>query len=242
MTALAADRRHYRKWTARSFRIPVAAATTIYNGALVAVDTAGRAVPAADTAGLRVVGLAQEQSDNSAGAAEATYVLVLAGVFKLDNDATNPVAQADQGRPCFVVDDQTVGDQGGGSKVVAGIVDAVESDGVYLYVGPEVGLAGSATSGIETVTSGALSLYTRSSLISVTGTQAYTLAAGLYEGQRKSVIVTVAASTPDGTLTPATFADGTSIDLDAVLESVELEWHDTGGWRVINISGATITA
>jgi len=53
--------------------------------------------------------------------------------------------------------------------------------------------------------------------------------------------VIVAASTPDGTLTPATFADGTSIDLDAVNEEVELEYHASGGWRVVHIAGATIT-
>jgi hypothetical protein len=95
---------------------------------------------------------------------------------------------------------------------------------------------------IETVTAGALSLYARTSLISVTGTQAYTLPKGTHEGQRKSVRVTVAASTPDGTLTPAAFADGTSLDLDAVGESAELEWHDAGGWRLVNLTGATINA
>lgn len=95
--------------------------------------------------------------------------------------------------------------------------------------------------GVETVTAGALSLSTRTSLVSVTSTKAYTLADGTYEGQRKSIYVTVAASTPDGTLTPATFADGTSIDLDAVSESVELEWHASGGWQVLSLVGATIT-
>ena len=94
--------------------------------------------------------------------------------------------------------------------------------------------------GIETVTSGALSLGVVTSLISVTGTQAYTLADGSFEGQRKVLRVIVAASTPDGTLTPANFADGTSIDLDAVDEQVELQWTGSD-WRVIRISGATVS-
>lgn len=94
--------------------------------------------------------------------------------------------------------------------------------------------------GVETVTSGALDPMKRVSLVSVTGTQAYTLADGRYVGQRKSIVVIVAASTPDGTLTPATFANGTSIDLDAVNESVELVWT-ASGWRVLNITDATIT-
>jgi hypothetical protein len=93
---------------------------------------------------------------------------------------------------------------------------------------------------IETVTTGALSLFARTSLISVTGTKAYTLANGFYAGQRKGVIVTVAASTPDGTLTPAAFADGTSLDLDAVLECCELIWTGAN-WRILSSSGLTVT-
>lgn len=98
-------------------------------------------------------------------------------------------------------------------------------------------LAGSA---IETVTSGALSVVTRTSLVSVTGTQAYTLADGTYAGQRKTLKCSVAASTPAGTVTPAHMTGGTSILLDAVTEWVELEWH-TGGWVVVALVGATIS-
>lgn len=97
------------------------------------------------------------------------------------------------------------------------------------------------STGIETVTTGALSLYTRTSLISVTGTKAYTLADGLYKGQRKTVYVTLAATTPDGTLTPTNMNGGTSIDLDAVSESAELEW-DGANWQVVHLVGAAINA
>jgi hypothetical protein len=240
MTALAADRKVISKWTGRSLAIKVAASTLIYKGALVAVNTSGYAVAAAATAGYRVVGVAQRQVDNSAGAAGDLEVQVLTGVFAFKNDA-DAIAQADIGRPCFVQDDQTVQDENGGSPIVAGIVDSFDSSWVYVNVSPEASMAGGQQfSGIETVTSGALSLYTRTSLVSVTGTQAYTLAAGLFEGQRKTVRVTVAASTPDGTLTPTAFASGTSLDLDAVNECVELEYHDTGGWNVVFITGATI--
>lgn len=241
MTALAADRKIDNKWTGRSIALKVAATTIIYKGALVAVNTAGYAVPAAATAGLRVVGVAQSKVDNSAGIDGAKETHVVTGVFGFKNDA-DAVAQADVGRPCYVQDDQTVQDENGGSAVVAGIVDRIDGSTVFVNVSPEHSmLNGQQFSGIETVTSGALSLLTRTSLVSVTGTQAYTLAAGLFEGQRKTVRVIVAASTPDGTLTPTAFADGTSLDLDAVNEVVELEYHDTGGWRVVHITGATIT-
>jgi len=93
---------------------------------------------------------------------------------------------------------------------------------------------------LETVTSGALSLDVLTSLISVTGTKAYTLADGRYEGQIKKFVVILAATTPDGTLTPANFADGTSIDLDALLEAGELVWT-AAGWRIMNFKGMTIT-
>lgn len=238
MAALTADRKIISKWTGRTMAIPVAASTTIYNGALVAVNTSGYAVPAANTVGFRVIGVATKKADNSSGSAGDISVQVSTGVFAFKNDA-DAIAQADVGRRCYVQDDQTVQDENGGASVIAGMVDSFDSSWVHVYVAPEV--SEQQYVGIETVTSGALSLYTRTSLISVTGTQAYTLANGTFEGQRKSLRVTVAASTPDGTLTPATFADGTSIDLDAVNEAVELEYHDTGGWRVVHITGATIT-
>ncbi len=92
-----------------------------------------------------------------------------------------------------------------------------------------------------TVTAGAVDPTLAATKISVTGTQAYTLADGTEEGQRIMLAVIVAATTPNGTLTPVTYADGTSIDLDAVGESVTLEWHATGGWHTVMIAGATIT-
>jgi hypothetical protein len=94
--------------------------------------------------------------------------------------------------------------------------------------------------GVETKLVGALSLSTLVSLISIDGTKAYTLANGTRVGQVKKIRVIAAANTPDGTLTPATFADGTSIDLDAVNEALELVWT-AAGWRVTMIVGATIT-
>lgn len=93
---------------------------------------------------------------------------------------------------------------------------------------------------LETVTAGAISAVTRTSLISVTGTEAYTLADGSYEGQRKTLYCVVAATTPDGTITPATLVGGTTLDMDAVSESYELEWH-ASGWNVVNTVGGAIT-
>lgn len=93
---------------------------------------------------------------------------------------------------------------------------------------------------IETVTAGALNPAIGLTLVSVTGTQAYTLADGTRVGQRKQFRCTVAASVPDGTLTPSNFADGTSIDIDAVNEAGELIW-DGSNWRLTYIVGSTVT-
>lgn len=241
MTALAADRQKYqsRVWRGPTASYPVAASTKIYHGGMVALNASGYLVPGSNTAGLAVVGVAEETVDNTSGADGALRCKVSTGMYKFENSGTKAVEQGDAGRPIFVEDDQTVADETT-KGIVAGLLVEVETDGVTLLIFP--GLSCGIERGIETVTSGAVSPHTRTSLISVTGTQAYTLANGIVEGQRKNLIVTVAASTPDGTLTPTTFANGTSIDLDAVLESVELEWHFTGGWRVVQIVGATINA
>lgn len=86
----------------------------------------------------------------------------------------------------------------------------------------------------ETVTSGALSLAKTLSSLSVTGTQAYSLVAGAFVGQRKIVECTVAASTPVGTLTLADAAGSEPVThvFHAVGQRLELEWQ-ADGWKVI---------
>jgi hypothetical protein len=111
---------------------PLAAATKIYAGTLVALDASGDALPAADTAGLRVVGLAQQTIDNSAGLAGALKIAVKKGVFQLNNSAGDAVDANDKGKLCYVEDDNTVSETGGVNKVKAGRVLEVGSDGVWV--------------------------------------------------------------------------------------------------------------
>ncbi|MDQ3276647.1 MAG: hypothetical protein M3Q39_16855 [Actinomycetota bacterium] len=139
MAVLAVDRRYKSKWTGRSCSYPVAAATIIYAGALVSLNAAGFAIPASAVAGQRVVGVAQTAINNSAGAAGALEVQTLVGVFSFKNDADAIVA-ADRGRLCYVQDDQTVQGSAGGSAIVAGIVETIETGVVYVYVAPEMSL------------------------------------------------------------------------------------------------------
>ena len=45
---------------------PVAASTKIYGGSIVGINSGGYAIPAADAASVKVVGVATKQADNSA--------------------------------------------------------------------------------------------------------------------------------------------------------------------------------
>jgi hypothetical protein len=113
-------------------RYPMAAATIIYAGTMVALNAAGNSVPAADAANLRVVGRAEETVDNASGAAGDQSISVKEGVFKFANSATNAVDPDDRGKTCFVEDDNTVSEVGGTNSVKAGRVVDVDSDGVWV--------------------------------------------------------------------------------------------------------------
>ena len=110
---------------------PVAAATVLLLGTLVALDANGRLVPASDTNGLKGVALAYEEIDNSAGAAGAVLGTVAFGIFKFNNSATQALTAADVGTICYVEDNDTVA-KTSDHKVKAGIVVEVEADGVWV--------------------------------------------------------------------------------------------------------------
>lgn len=144
MTALATDRttRSRVGGYIRTLLGKIAAATTIYRGSLTATNAAGNDTPAANTGTLRVTGVAEIQLVNAGAAATVDGVTKSTGVHYFANDGTNPVTQADIGKLCYVVDDQTVQRGGTGCNgVVAGLVDAVDSGGVWVYVDPTIGSA-----------------------------------------------------------------------------------------------------
>ena len=70
------------------------------------------------------------------------------------------------------------------------------------------------------------------------GAAAVTLANGSTSGQVK--IINMIVDGGDGTLTPVTFANGTTITFDAVAESATLVWNSTIGWVATSVQGATI--
>jgi len=90
---------------------PVAANTKIFAGSLVCSNTSGYAVPAADAAGLKFLGVALEQMDNTAGANGAKTVrLRRTGNFLFDAAS---ISQSMVGSSMYVMDDHTIDDAAG---------------------------------------------------------------------------------------------------------------------------------
>ena len=71
------------------------------------------------------------------------------------------------------------------------------------------------------------------------GAAAVTLADGTTSGQIK-IIYMVVDGGGTATVTPATFASGTTLAFDAVAESATLVWNSTIGWVATSVQGATI--
>ena len=76
-------------------------------------------------------------------------------------------------------------------------------------------------------------------LTTAAGAAAVTLADGSTSGQVK-IINHIVDGGGTATVTPVTFANGTTIAFDAVGESVTLVWNSTIGWVATSVQGATI--
>lgn len=91
--------------------------------------------------------------------------------------------------------------------------------------------------GVDTRTgAGAVSITAEVTLVVTTAADALTLADGV-TGQRK--IIKMKTDGGDGTLTPASFADGTTITFNDAGDVVELVFADSK-WQVVANSGCTI--
>ncbi|MCH7624005.1 MAG: hypothetical protein IIB46_08000 [Nitrospinae bacterium] len=116
----------------------------------------------------------------------------------------------------------------------------------FLKAGETVDLVflsgGWAISGFEEVTlqalsgPGAVDIITKTTHITTTGADAFTIADGSYLGQVKKVILIVDAG--DAVLTPANALGWSTITFADPGDSVTLEWA-TGGWALIGQGGLT---
>lgn len=119
----------------------VAAGKVIFEGALVCA-LAGFATPGATALGLVVLGVAKALADNSAvGAADGDVsVEFRKGTFQFANSAAaDAITNADIGKTCYIVDDQTVARlPAGNTRSPAGKVVEVDARGVWVEVGDDI--------------------------------------------------------------------------------------------------------
>jgi len=133
MVALTEDR-NTKMQEAELIAQPVAANAVIYAGALVVLNAAGFAAPGVTALNLTYYGRAEEAVNNTGGTNGDKNVLIRRKkAFYFANLGADPVVQADVGKPCFIVDDQTVAKTSGtNTRSVAGTVIAVDANGVWI--------------------------------------------------------------------------------------------------------------
>lgn len=119
---------------AETFVGPVAAATTIFTGAILMRDASGNLVEGQTATGLTGVGVAYEDVDNSAGAAGDLTVTFRNGTFRFDNSAAaDEITAADIGGIAYAVDDQTVAKTSAtNTRSAAGTIVKVDAQGVWV--------------------------------------------------------------------------------------------------------------
>lgn len=128
MVALTKNSPRTRIGEGRRFVSPLAANTVILDGAMVALNAAGNAVPAIPTA-TRMRGVALHEADNTGGAIGAESVETDRGPFLVANDGT--INRTHIGGNVFVVDDNTVGAAG---TLAAGKCLDVTPEGVVVEI------------------------------------------------------------------------------------------------------------
>jgi len=121
--------------------LPVRGGAKLYLGALV-VLAAGFVTPGTSATGLIAIGIAEYTVDNSTGKDGDKYVQIRQGTFKFANGTgVDVIAQADVGKDCFIVDDQTVAKaDGGGVRSRAGKIMGLEDEGRFVWVQLGLGL------------------------------------------------------------------------------------------------------
>lgn len=132
--ALAADRETQYKEAPGIKRYLVKTGVTIYKGGLVCIESSGGyAVPGADTANYRCVGVAEE-TVAAGSAASGTYgIRVRSGLFLL---AATSITQAMVGSAMYVKDDQTFDDTSSNGVFAGILVEYVSTTSGWIWVFP----------------------------------------------------------------------------------------------------------
>lgn len=115
--------------------LALAGGAVVDAGKMAAVNAAGYGVPAADAAGLTVVGITRESKDNTGGSdGDLSVTLMRKKGFFLANSAANPVTRALLYRDVYVEDAATVSSNSGTNGIVAGTCTGIEPGGVWVEI------------------------------------------------------------------------------------------------------------
>jgi hypothetical protein len=111
----------------------LAASVVVYAGALIMRNSSGYLTKGATATGAVGVGRAEERKTGGSNAGDET-LRYRAGVYRYDNStSTDLIAATDIGKPCYVVDDQTVAKtDGSAARSIAGFVEDVDDQGVWV--------------------------------------------------------------------------------------------------------------
>ncbi len=140
-TALTDDRDTAQR--AGDFAEILQGSNVIYGGSMVAVNLSGYAVPAADTAGLSVIGRAEAYSDNTGANYLSTKTIQIGrGVFRWANGSS--ITNGEIGQLAYCLDDQTVKTSGITNNIIAGVIVEVDTSGVWVDTF-DIGSQGSVT-------------------------------------------------------------------------------------------------
>ena len=107
----------------------VATGSTVYAGAITAINSSGKAIPATSSGAITVVG----RAENTAAAGET--VKTRSGMYLYNPVSSGAISVTDVNKKCYVADDQTVTLTSGSSAVVAGVVRDVTAGGVVTEIG-----------------------------------------------------------------------------------------------------------
>lgn len=202
MTDIALDRKTEFWPSVLSLPMPggygAAASTTYYAGTMQTLDSSDRPKNPA-TVGEKVIGVVADHVDNASGANDAKTVNFKTGVFKFALHASTPPVAGDVGKPAYASDNQTISKSAAAGSL-AGLIIMIESDGVWVWVGPPA-TATAVVSGITaTALTGTLTGTANGSLVDVAAT-AGSCAGGATPSAANvdSAIATAVASIVSGT-------------------------------------------
>lgn len=114
---------------------PAGGATNIFAGALLMRNAAGFIVRGAVAVGCFGVGVAEQPANNTAGANGALLARYQTGITARFRNATagDLIVQADVGRVAWILDDDQVAKTNGtATRSPAGIIEAVDAQGVWV--------------------------------------------------------------------------------------------------------------